>query len=319
MNTERVRRATLQRVSFSLLIALIATPSNAETLREALLSAYKKSPQLNAERSNLRATDEQVPQALSGYRPLVTFSADTSVQKQNVNPDVRSTTSRDGRSYPSGYAVSLNQQIFRGMRTRNAVNAAEANVLAGRETLRSTEQTVLLSSVTAFMNVVRDAAIVQLRENNVRVLSRDLRATQDRFSVGEVTRTDVAQSRARRAQAVSDLESARANLKSSRANYEQIMGHPPRNLREPSPPYRLLPKTLQEARRRAERDSPSVVFATYNEQAAHYTVKEIRGELLPTLSVDAGYSNRYTGGGDFATSKTAVSYTHLTLPTTSRV
>ncbi|MGI9426582.1 MAG: TolC family outer membrane protein [Hyphomicrobiaceae bacterium] len=282
-------------------LGIFATESvSAETLRQALRSAYKTNPQLDAERANLRATDEGVPQAQSNYRPLVTFSADSSVQQSHIDPP----SPLEGRSYPAGYGFNLNQQVFRGFRTTNAVNAAEANVRAGRETLRSTEQSVLLDGVTAYMNVVRDTAIVRLRENNVRVLSRNLKATQDRFSVGEVTRTDVAQSRARRAGSVSDLDLARANLKTSRANYERIIGHVPGRLVSAQEPARALPKSLVATRRRAERENPSVVAALYLEQAARYNVDEIAGELLPTFNVDASYSNRYTGGGDVATTQT---------------
>src|SRR5690606_15065859 len=134
---------------------------------------------------------------------------------------------------PSGYSVNMVQPIFSGFRTINAVNEQEANVRAARETLRAVEQSILLQAVTAFMDVVRDQAIVRLRENNVNVLTRELKATEDRFSVGEVTRTDVAQAQARRAGAVSDLDLARANLKTSRATYERVVGHAPGNLVEP--------------------------------------------------------------------------------------
>lgn len=274
--------------------------ANAETLRDALQSAYRFNPQIDAERANLRATDEGVPQAKSDYRPFVSFSADTSALQTNTSP----ATADEGRSYPGGYSIDLNQQIFRGFRTRNAVNAAEARVRAGREILRSTEQSVLLSAVVAYMNVVRDAAIVRLRENNVRVLSRELKASRQRFAIGEVTTTDVDQSVARRAGAVSDLELARANLKVSRANYERVIGHKPGRLVGASPPYRLLPKSLPEARRRAELENPNVVAALYNGQAAGYDVNEVTGELLPTVNLDASYSNRYTGGGDFSTLRT---------------
>ncbi len=294
-------------LSVSLTVGMIVLPvgaTRAESLHDALRSAYKHNPRLDAERANLRATDEGVPQAKSNYRPLLSATADSAVTQTNTSPDPIGVRTGEGRSYPAGYAINLNQQIFRGFRTRNAVNAAEARVRAGRETLRSTEQAVLLEAVTAYMNVVRDAAIVRLRENNVRVLSRDLKATQDRFSVGEVTRTDVAQSRARRAGAVSELDLARANLKASRANYEQVIGRKPGRLRGASPPYRLLPKSLSVARTRAERENPDVVSALYNEQAARYDVSEIAGELLPTLNLDASYSNRYLGGGDTSTVQT---------------
>jgi len=290
---------------FAFVCAVISwpVPAGAETLKQALLSAYRKNPQLEAERANLRATDESVTQARANHRPSVAFTANASAQRANGSTDRPVTFYPEGTSYPAGYGVSINQKIFRGFRTRNATNEAEANVLAGRETLRANEQTILLSSITAFMDVVRDSAIVKLRDNNVRVLSRDLKATQDRFSVGEVTRTDVAQSRARRAQAVSDLELARANLKSSRANYEQVIGYPPSALTEPKPPRNLIPKTLAEARRRAERENPSVLTAIYLEQAAFYNVKKISGELLPTFEIDAAYSNDYTGGGESTTTQ----------------
>ena len=203
---------------------------NAETVKEALAAAYKFNPRLDAARSTLRATDEEVPRALSGYRPTITGNADTSFERTTVRPP--GTTSD---SNPRGYSVGLVQPIFRGFIVVNTVAEAEATVRAGRETLRTAEQSVLLEAATAYMDVVRDQAIVRLRENNVTVLTRDLRATQDRFNVGEVTRTDVAQAQARRAAAVSALDLARANLKTSRATFERVVGHPPSNLVDARP------------------------------------------------------------------------------------
>ena len=136
----------------------------------------------------------------------------------------------DGSTKPRGYGVELVQPIFRGFRTYNAVNEAEANVRAQREVLRDVERIVLLQAVTAYMDVVRDQELVRLNENNVNVLSRELKASQDRFAVGEVTRTDVAQAEARRADAVSRLDAARANLRTSRGAFQQVVGHPPSNL-----------------------------------------------------------------------------------------
>jgi outer membrane protein len=286
--------------------------ARAETLLDALRSAYRYNPQLDSQRAILRATDEFVPQAQSNYRPFVSFSADSAVAQTNMSPDSQD----EGRSYPAGYSINLNQQIFRGFRTRNAVNAAEARVRAGRETLRSTEQSVLLSAVTAYMDVVRDLETVRLRENNVRDLSREVKATQDRFSVGELTSTDVAEAQGRRAQAAFDLELAQANLQASRANYERIIGHEPDRLIGASPPDRLLPKSLPEARQWAERENPNVVAALYNEQAARYDVDEVAGELLPTLNLDASYFNLYTGGGDTKTmqTETGIVIGSLTVP-----
>lgn len=261
--------------------------ARAESLRSALGAAYKFNPQLEAERANLRATDELVPQAKSGYRPNVSGSADVGAVRTRTRPG--GTSSRR----PAGYQLDVTQNLFDGFRTTNSVNAAEANVRAGRATLHGTEQDVLLAAVTAYMNVVRDQAIVRLRESDVKVLSKNLKATQERFSAGEVTRTDVAQSRARRARSISDLDAARANLKSSRANYERVIGNPPSRLGAAAVPERFLPKTIAEAQRRATNESPSVVSALYLEQAARFDVERVWGELLPSLRVEGTVNKRY--------------------------
>ncbi len=259
----------------------------AETLHGALAAAYKFNPDIEAERANLRATDEEVPRAKSGYRPNLSASADVGAVTTDTDPGATT------RRHPRGYQLDIIQNLFDGFRTTNGVNAAEANVRAGRATLHATEQTVLLDAVTAFMNVVRDRAIVRLRENNVRVLSQNLKATNDRFAAGEVTRTDVAQSRARRAGSISALDLARANLKTSRANYRRIVGSQPNRLTAASVPNRMLPKTLAEAVRRATNEQPTVVAALYLEQAARYNVERVWGELLPSVNVAANFRKRY--------------------------
>jgi outer membrane protein len=261
----------------------------AETLREALAASYKFNPQLDAARATLRATDEEVPRALSGFRPQIVGNADTGYELNTTKSGALRSTS-DGN--PRGYSVTLDQPIFQGFRVVNTVREAEATVRAGRETLRSVESSVLLDGVTSFGDVVRDQAIVRLRENNVTVLTRDLKATQDRFNVGEVTRTDVAQAQARRAAAVSALDLARANLKTSRASFERVIGHPPSNLAEPVA-TKLVPKTLKENVEISARESPSVVAALYQEQAARHAIERIRGELLPSLDVEASYGRRF--------------------------
>src|SRR5688572_29440964 len=162
----------------------------AETLNQALGAAYKFNPRLDAARALQRATDEEVPRAKSGYRPTVAGSADTTYERTTVRPPLSPLQPGTTESNPRGYAVGLTQPIFRGFRTKNAVSLAEATVRAGWEALRDTESSVLLEAVTAYMDVVRDQAILTLRENNVTVLTRDLNATQARFQAGEVTRTD---------------------------------------------------------------------------------------------------------------------------------
>jgi len=288
----RTWREVLRRCALLALVGgwVFAAPSaSAETLREALAAAYKFNPRLDAERARLRATDEEVPRAKSGYRPSITGSADVSYQRTETKPSVGGAV----ETHPKGYGVTATQPIFSGLRTLNSVRAAEATVRAGREGLRIVEQSVLLEAVTAYMDVVRDQAIVRLRENNVNVLTRELRATQDRFSVGEVTRTDVAQAEARRAASVSALDLARANLKTSRATYERVIGHPPSGLEEPRAQDRRLPTQLNEAVSIGSKESPNVVAALYLEQAARHTVDIIWGELLPTVQLEADYTKRF--------------------------
>ena len=263
----------------------------AESLHGALAGAYKYNPRLEAERAKLRADDEEVPRAKSGYRPRLNATADVGATSERVNP--KGGRASRTRSNPSGFGVTLDQNLFDGFQTTNNVNAAEAFVRAERASLHRVEQEVLAEAVIAYMDVVRDEAIVRLRENNVRVLTSDLRATQDRFNAGEVTRTDVAQSRARRADAVSDLDLARANLQTSRASYERIIGRPPSRLSKPPVPERFLPKSLAEAKDIAVNQNPRVIRALYREQEARYNVETIFGELLPQLSVSGGYQKRF--------------------------
>jgi outer membrane protein len=226
------------------LAAAMPGGAQAETLKEALGAAYKVNPRLDAARALQRATDEEVPRAKSGYRPSVAGCADTTYERSTIRPPLGGGPATT-ESNPRGYAVGLTQPIFRGFRTKNAVSLAEATVRAGWEALRDTESSVLQEAVTAYLDVVRDQAILTLRENNVTVLTRDLNATQARFAAGEVTRTDVEQAKARRAGAVAALDLARANLKTSRAVFERVVGHPPSRLVEPRPSA-IVPRSLGE-------------------------------------------------------------------------
>lgn len=271
--------------------ALSGGAAQAESLNDALASAYRYNPSLDAERARLRGTDEEVARAMSGYRPIISATADASHTYDKTK--TLGITSRT-RTNAAGYGVGLTQNIFNGFQTTNALRESEAVVRAGRETLRAVEHQVLLDTVTAYMDVIRDQAIVRLRENNVNVLARELKAVQDRFAVGEVTRTDLAQAQARRALAVSALDSARATLKTSRATYERVVGHPPGALTEPTPNAPGLPKSLQAAIEAANQENPNNIAALYREQAARHTVDRIRGELLPQVSVEAGYDRGYT-------------------------
>ncbi len=296
--------------AFSICTAPIAS---AETLSDALASAYKSNPRLDAARATLRATDEEVARAHSGFRPTITGNADITHTDQTTTSRIDGSKNSTDLS-SSGYSVNAVQPLFRGFRVVNQVKEAEAGVRAGRETLRITEQAVLLDVVTFYLDVVRDTAIVRLRENNVAVLTRELKATRDRFSVGEVTRTDVAQAEARRAASVSALDLARSNLQTSRGNFERAVGRPPSNLVEPRPNDKRLPRSLEDAIAISARESPAVVGALYREQAARHTVDRIWGELLPSAQLEASYAHRHRPSDSINDSDTTTVRGTLTVP-----
>lgn len=284
-----------QVLAFSCLLFTVAafadSPANSETLNQALSRAYEYNPQLTAEQARLRATDEEVARARSGYRPNLFVDGEGGVQETDSRPSSLS----NGRTNPFGYTVTLSQPLFRGFRTINGIRSAKAGVMAGRATLRSVEQAVLLDAVAAFMNVVRENAVLRLQTNNLNVLNQQLTATEDRFSVGEVTTTDVAQARARRSAAVSSLNLARANLKTARAEFRRIIGHDPRRLGRPGSIQKFLPRSQKEALSIAMGEHPSIEIAIYNEKAARHNVALIQGERLPEVSLEAQYTQNFNG------------------------
>jgi outer membrane protein len=286
----RLKGAIVSLSAFAFLASFSA--ASAETLRDALSTAYLYNPTLKAARAQLRATDEEVARAKSGFRPTITGDIQHSYQDVRTSPP----SPLQGDSYPRSYGVTLNQPIFRGFRTINAVKGAEALVEAGREDLRQSEQTVLLDAITAYVDVVRDTAILALRQNNVKVLSEQLRATQERFDVGEVTRTDVAQARARSSAASSELSAGRAALQASRATYQRIIGRSPGSLRDPGPAKRAVPKSVNEALARGEAENPTILSAIFRERSQDHIVKQTKGELLPSVDLQANYTRSYDSG-----------------------
>ncbi len=289
---QMVRRGTMgSAAALVLALGVVTGPAvNAQSLQQALTQTYRTNPQLDAARATLRATDETVALANSTHRPTVSGSASAGWTRADTQPV---TAGGAGELHPRQFGVSIAQPLFRGFQSLNQVRIAEASVRAGRETLRSTEQAVLLAAATAYMDVVRDQAILKLREGNVSVLSNQLKATRDQFSVGEVTRTDVAQAEARRAGAVAELEVARGNLKNSQAGYERVVGSPPGRLVDAGEPSRLMPKSLPDAKSIASRENPVIVSSLYLEQAAKFATEQIRGELLPQVSLNASYTRGY--------------------------
>jgi outer membrane protein len=291
-----------------MVVAFSPAPALALTLDQALAAAYEYNPRIDAERARLRATDEEVPIAKSGYRPDIGASADAGYRNTDIRPG------GDDDRKPRGYGVSLTQPVFRGFQVTNAVSQAESLVRAGRETLRVVEQEILAEAVTAFMDVVRDQAILRLNENNLNVLNEELKATRDRFAVGEVTRTDVAQSEARRADAVALLDQSRANLQTSRAAFERTVGQPATALVEPTLKLSMLPQSQQEAVNIGTQENPNVVAALYNEQAARFNVDRIRGALLPQIQVEADYDNRFDESAGISQTETAQVLGRVTVP-----
>jgi len=265
--------------------------ASADTLEGALALAYQNNPSLNSQRALVRATDENVPQALAGYRPKI--NANASIGTQYWDTTSRLTSSGLGAAYlqqsgqmtPYGYGVTATQTLYNGFQTSNKTRQAESQVQAARETLRTSEQTVLLSAVTAYMNLLRDGAILDLQRRNVEVLQEQLRQTRDRFNVGEVTRTDVAQSESRLASGRSQVLSAEATYKASVATYRQVIGVQPGKLTPGSPVDRFSPSNLPTAIGVATATHPTVTSAQYNVDAALLQVKVAEGSLYPTLSL----------------------------------
>jgi outer membrane protein len=270
-------------------------PAWAESLEDALANAYIINPLLNAERARVRAIDEDVARANSGYRPQIFGGADYGIDKRTTSPSALN----DGTTHPHGYDITLSQPLFQGFQVLNRVRQAKSTVQAGRESLRSVEQQVLLEAVVAYVDVVRDQAVVQLRQSDVEVLAEELRATRDRFEVGEVTRTDVAQAEARHSEAITGLNVAQANLKASRAAYERVVGHPPSHPGKPASIAYALPSSLDEAMSLGDAEHPEILAAVYREEASLYNVQAIMGEMLPNAQLQAGYEKRFDQGPFF--------------------
>jgi len=286
----KVATIAISVVAFGLMSLSVPSVLNAESLPAALKSAYKKHPALQADRARQRGVDEGVSQALSGWRPTVTARGDAGVQWSKST--TITTSLKRVKTNPHGFSITLSQPLFRGFKTVEGTKQAEAVVKSSRQQLLSVEQTVLLDGATAYMDVIRDRQVAALRGQNVSFLVSQLAASQARFAVGEITRTDVAQSRARLASSRADLAVARANLATSIAAYISVIGHRPGSLRYPGV-SRRVPANLKQALQIAAKTSPNILAAAFNYEAARRNVKVLRGDLLPTLSLEAQYSLRH--------------------------
>ena len=283
-------------------VAAAGTVATADTLEWALVQAYQNNPSLNAQRAALRATDENVPQALSGYRPKLSVTSTDGFQysstlsnsvSQAVFPNTVTYTNLARDLGQRGFGATATETLYNGFQTANRTRQAESQVMGARETLRVTEEAVLLDAATSYMNLLRDQAILDLNRRNVEVLTEQLKQTRDRFNVGEVTRTDVAQAESRLAAGRSALLGAQSNYVTSQANYRRVIGVDPGRLDPGTPVDRLSPLSLPGAITQGEAQSPSVLAAMYGVDIAELGVKISEGALYPNLSLTASASKEY--------------------------
>jgi len=272
-----------------------ASSAAAETVIQALASAYASNPDINAARAQTRADDENVPIARGGLTPVISlFSTTTGSHTDQV---LSATANKTTGSSTVG--LSVTQNVFTGFRVTNAIRQAEIGVRASREVLRNTVQNKLFDAAQAYMDVVRDTAILDIRQRNVLFLREQVRSANERFNVGENTRTDVAQASARLATARAAVSLAEANLATSKATYRQIIGHDPQGLANGFPFGRLVPSSLQAAIHAGEDLHPLILASIHQADAQGYAVKRAEGELLPEVSLQGTLQHNESYNGNF--------------------
>ena len=273
-------------------VACVALSVNAKTLNEVLDYTYANSWSINAERAGQRAVDENVALAKSGFRPQIAGVGSIG-RSYNRNKYDYTPVKSEIYKTPDDVSIQMKQPIFSGLSTVQAVNAAKSQVRAGRQGLINAEQTVLLNAVASYMNVVRDKAVLDLRENNEKVLKEHLKSYRKRYKVGNLTRTDVAQSEARSEGATAARIAAEGNLKVSQADFFSIVGLEPKDLEDIVEFKYELPATLDEAIEYAMDHNPQIKAAKYTKDAASYDVKSKKGELLPQVDVTAAAGHQH--------------------------
>ncbi|OXE36317.1 MAG: hypothetical protein CGW95_08390 [Phenylobacterium zucineum] len=281
--TTRPRGAPVAAASTAIIILSLASgPVHAETLADAIALAYASNPTLQAQRATLRALDETWVQARSGFRPTISGSVTASYSETRVPALVGNSESNSGRA-----VLSLNQPIYTGGRVGAAVAAARGDIFAGREALRRVEAQILGSVIQSYMDVRRDQEALRVQSENVAVLQRQLEESRARFDVGEITRTDVAQSEARLAASVALRQSAQAQLAVSRAGYAAVVGQEAGELAPPPSLDPLIPDTIDGALNIAEKDNAQIRGAQFTEEAGRARVAGARAERLPSISLQA--------------------------------
>jgi outer membrane protein len=292
-----VRNALLATASLSM---IGAGPGRAETVGGALIKAYLNNPDINTQRAAVRVADENVPKANAGYLPTVSAQGNVSIEREHsslIGPNNTAVGANTNTLFPRGYGVTATETVFNGNKTISSIRQAESQVFGAREQLRNTEQNTLLAGLTAYMDVLRDTAILDLDRNNVQVLQEQLRETRDRFTVGEVTRTDVAQAEASLSSAQATALSAESTLEASIARYRQVIGDQPTSLAPVRPIVKPLPKTLPEAISISQVEHPAIVASLHGVDAAQLQIKIAESALYPTVAVQGSITNQFDSSG----------------------
>ncbi|WP_149574247.1 TolC family outer membrane protein [Xanthobacter oligotrophicus] len=307
-----VRRNGYAILAGASIIALGMGSASAQSLDAALAMAYVNNPTLNSARAGTRAVDEKVPQALSGYRPTLGASASAGPEAYRYQPT--GSTASSGNAWPRQFALTAAYTLFNGFITGNQTRTAESQVRGQRETLRNTEQTVLLNGVTAYMNVIQAIALLDLQRQSLAAFEQELRATRDRFNVGEVTRTDVAQAEARVADAQYQVSQAVANLSSARAVYRQVIGVEPGKLFTPRSIESMLPPKVDRVISGGLNQHPAIKASEFAVDAAVFQVKVAEGALLPNLSLQGQLQQSYDSSIGVERVGTAAATLNLSVP-----
>jgi len=292
---------------------LAATPASAQTLTEAFAYTYNNNPQILAQRALLRATDEQVPQALANWRPTVTLTGTAGFERAGIA--ARGSSTQFSSFEPRAADLRITQPLYRGGRTEAQTRQAINTVQSTRAQTLGVETQVFQSVAQTYLDVVRDQTLVEVNRSNEQVLRRQLEATQDRFRVGEVTRTDVAQAESQLAQATAQRINAEGQLEVSRANYARAVGHPPGRLVQPRE-RPVLPATRDEALTLAANNNPNVISAMFTELAARDNIDLVRGQLLPTINLVGDLNRSFAPSVSLQTTRqdTASAVLQLTMP-----
>lgn len=279
----------------TLMLSVTSTVSMAENLSNVLSYTYENSLTINAERAGLKATDESVSRAKSGYRPSVVGQGSIGRSHfQSIYNKEFGGEKAEQYVDPNSISINFIQPVFSGLSTYNSVEAAKSQVRSARSNLENTEQAALLDAISVYMDVIRDKAVLKLQINNEKVLRRHLDSYQKRFKAGELTRTDVAQSEARLSGATANRIAAEGNLQVSNANYFDVVGlEPATQMDDVTDTTIRLPKSLDEAIRLALTNNPQIKAYEHAVKAAGYTVNAKKGILAPQVDISAGAAKQH--------------------------